>query len=154
MIINHECLNGRLELKFTPEKDDPIINHIFNSTYKTTRKVKMGSNRCEVHLPSDWTIDAVHPDVYALAIIAAVYPFCGPNIHLPRGVSKHFQNLDMRLTNKRVIPIIEKLTPRKAPTNAIPALTYSGGFDSTAAAVLLPSNTHLFYFDRLIPKGI
>src|SRR5699024_1457186 len=95
----------------------------------------------------------VHPDVFALAMIAAIYPFCGSNIRLPRGVSKPFHNQVMRVTNKKVLPVNEKLSPRKAPSNAVPALTYSGGIDSTAAAILLPADTHLIYFDRMIPKG-
>src|SRR5699024_12014280 len=60
----------------------------------------------------------------------------------------------MQVTNKKVLPINEKLTPRKTPSNDVPALTYSGGIDSTAAAILLPKNTHLFYFDRRVPAGV
>ena len=152
MIINYKCENGVLELEFTPEKDDPISQQVFSTIYKTTSKVEMASNRCEIHLPSDWTIHDVHPDVFALAMISIIYPFCSSIIHLPLGVSKSFHNQVMRVMNKRVLPINENLSPRKAPSNAVPALTYSGGIDSTAAAILLPENTHLFYFDRIIPK--
>src|SRR5699024_9874771 len=152
MIINYKCQSGILKLEFTPEKGDPTTEHIFSTVFKTTSKVEMDSDRCEIHLPSDWTIDAVHPDVFALAIMAMIYPFCGPKIQLPLGVSKPYHNIVKRVTNKKVLPVNEKLSPRKAPRNAVPALTYSGGIDSTAAAVLLPRDTHLFYFDRMIPK--
>ncbi|MBU5465855.1 hypothetical protein KQI49_03305 [Virgibacillus sp. MSJ-26] len=152
MIINHKCENGRLIVKITPENDDPNTHTIFNSTFKTTATIGMDSNQFEIHLPSDWTIESVHPDVFALAMIAAIHPFIGSTIRLPRGVSPNFHNLVKRVANKRVLPVNAELSPRKAPSNAVPALTFSGGIDSTAAAILLPENTHLFYFDRLIPK--
>src|SRR5699024_1505901 len=54
-----------------------------------------------------------------------------------------------------VVSVNENLSARKAPSDAVPALTYSGGIDSTAAAILMPKTTHLFYFDSLNPeKGI
>src|SRR5699024_6462809 len=93
------------------------------------------------------------PDVFALAMLAAIYPFIGKTLRLPRGVSRAFHNQVMQVTNKKVLPVNEKLAPRKAPSNAVPAFTYSGGIDSTAAAILLPKNTHFFYFDRIVPTG-
>src|SRR5699024_10211565 len=92
--------------------------------------------------------------VFARAMIAAIYPFIGTKIRLPRGVSRIFHNQVMQVTNKKVLPINENLTPRKAPSNAVPALTYSRGIDSTAAAILLPKNTHLFYFDSIVTAGV
>lgn len=153
MIVNYKCKDGKLTLKFTPEKSDPSMHEIFITTFKTTRQITMDSNECKFYLPSDWTMDSVHPDVFALAILAAIYPFCGSTIHLPRGVSKTFHNLVFRVTKKKILPVDDQLPLRKAPSNAVPALSYSGGVDSTAAAILLPKNTHLFYFDRITPKG-
>lgn len=153
MIINYKCENGMLELIFTAEKDDPATHKIYNSVFKTTLKVEMGSNRCEIHLPTDWTIETVHPDALALAIMAIVYPFCGSRIRLPQGVSRAFHKEVKRLTNLEILPISEQLSPRKAPSHAVPALSFSGGIDSTVAAILLPSDTHLFFIDRIAPKG-
>jgi len=153
MIIKYKCQNGKLELKFTPEKDDPKRQLIFNTTFKKNTRVDMVSTRCEIRFPNDWTADAVHPDVFALAMLAAIYPFIGKTLRLPRGVSRAFHNQVMQVTNKKVLPVNEKLAPRKAPSNAVPAFTYSGGIDSTAAAILLPKNTHFFYFDRIVPTG-
>ncbi|MDY0407446.1 DUF6395 domain-containing protein [Virgibacillus soli] len=152
MIIKYKCEKGKLTLLFTPEKSDPTTQQIRNTTFNTTTKLEMASNQCVFYLPSDWTIDSVHPDVFALAVLAAIYPFCGPKIHLPQGVSVDFHNQVKKVTKKQVLPVDLTLSPRKAPTHAVPALTYSGGIDSTAAAILLPENTHLFYFDRLIPE--
>lgn len=153
MIINYQCQNGRLVLEFTPEKEDPSTQHIFNSVFKTTRKVEMRSNRCEINLLNDWNVESVHPDAFALALIAIIYPFCGPRIRLPQGVSRPFHNQVVNVTNKKVLPINEGLSPRKAPSDAAPALSYSGGIDSNVAAALLPEDTHIFYIDRMAPKG-
>lgn len=153
MIINFECQQGRLILEFTPEKDDPTTQLMFSTVYKTTSKLEIGAKQCEIHLPNDWSIDDVHPDVFALAVIAIIYPYIGPNIRFPFGVSKSFHNLVRRVMNKKVLPIDKKLIPRKSPANAVPALTYSGGIDSTAAVLLLPEDTHLLYLDRMIPKN-
>jgi len=152
LIINYQCDNGRLIVNLTPEEDDPRAHTISNPTFKTTSTIGMGASQFEVRLPSDWTTESLHPDAFALAMIAALYPFIGSAIRFPQGVSQTFHNLFKRTTNKNVLPVNSELSPRKAPSNAVPALTFSGGIDSTAAAILLPENTHLFYFDRLIPK--
>lgn len=151
MIINEHCEGGKLTIKLTSEKSDPKSQRIFNTIFKTSNKIELNSNQFHIYLPTNWTIDSVHPDLFALAMIATVYPFCGPNIQVPRGVSRFFHNQVKRMTNKKVLPIDKNLSPRRAPSDAEPSLTYSGGIDSTAAVVLLPHNTHLFYFDRLIP---
>src|SRR5690625_3456679 len=82
MIIDYTCQKGKLELLFTPEEDDPTTQHIFNNVFKNTMKVEMGSRRCEIHLPTDWTVRSIHPDAFALAMMAIVHPFCGPKIRL------------------------------------------------------------------------
>src|SRR5690625_494328 len=99
MIINYKCENGRLFVNFTPEDDDPNTEDLLNATFKTNYKVKMDSKQFEIHLPSDWTTESVHPDVFALAMIAAIYPFIGTSIQLPRGVSRSFHNMVKRVTN-------------------------------------------------------
>src|SRR5690625_7805451 len=132
MIINYKSQNGKLILEFTPEEGEPKIDYLYSTIFKTTNKVEMNSTKCEIHLPSDWTIKDIHPDVFALAILAIIYPFCGPKIQLPLGVSKSFHNLVMRVMKKRILPNNEKLSLRKAPTNANPAFTYSRGLHSTA----------------------
>lgn len=153
MIIDYTCQKGKLELLFTPEEDDPTTQHIFNNVFKKTMKVEMGSRRCEIHLPTDWTVRSIHPDAFALAMMAIVHPFCGPKIRLRLGVSRTFHNQVKTATNIEILPINEELTPRKAPTSAVPALSYSGGIDSNVAALLLPKDAHLFYIDRMPPKG-
>ncbi|OIJ10398.1 hypothetical protein BKP37_17815 [Anaerobacillus alkalilacustris] len=106
----------------------------------------------QIHMPKDWTLSSIHSDLLALATISIIYPFCGPEIHLPIGVSKYFEKQFNQFTGKNIPPVNNSLSPRKAKENAVSALTYSGG-DSTAAMLLLPPDTHLFYFDRIHPNN-
>jgi|SRR5690625_629503 len=153
MFIDYTCQNGKLELKFTPEKDDPTTQKTYNSVFKKTMKTELDSNRCDIYLPTDWTARSVHPDAFALAMLAIIHPFCGPKIRLRQGVSRVFHNQVKHTMNIEILPVNEKLSPRKAPSDGAPALSYSGGIDSNVAALLLPKNAHLFYIDRIIPKG-
>jgi hypothetical protein len=89
----------------------------------------------------------------ALATILMVYPFTKSKIELPVGVSQAFHDQFKIASNKEVLPVDPDLQPRKAPANAIPALAYSGGVDSTAALTLLPQHTCSIFVDRMIPPN-
>ncbi|MBX9968377.1 hypothetical protein H7K06_12755 [Priestia aryabhattai] len=152
MRVKYDCSKGILMINFSPENYDTISYQIQRNSYKSLGKVSLGMRKCEIHLPEDWTLDSVHPDLLALATISIIYPFIGPNIFFPMGVSNNFHNTFKKVTGKEVLPINPKLIPRKAKADAVPALAYSGGIDSTAASILLPHNTNLFYIDRITPS--
>lgn len=135
---------GILHFDFSPENSDPL----------QYRGVKMGNRSCEVHLPEDWKLEDVHPDVLALAAILIIYPFAGPSISLPFGVSQPFHDYFKQTTKKELEPINHELKPRKSPLYSVPALAFSGGVDSMAALMLLPRSTNLFYLERIVPKNI
>lgn len=143
MKVNYSCKNGVLKFKFTLEDKEGV---------DYTGKVKMGRNTCEVRLPKDWTLDSVHPDALALATILIVYPFIGEQMKLSIGVSKEFHKEFMAITGKMVVPIDKSLKARKSPKSARPALSYSGGVDSTVALLLLPENTCGVFIDRVVPR--
>lgn len=103
-------------------------------------------------MPKDWTLDSAHPDLLALAAVSLVYPFIGSTITVPKGVSHHFHSTFKKAAGKEILPVDPNLSPRKAKTDAVPALSFSGGIDSTAASILLPKDTHLFYINRITPK--
>ncbi|MFD1735465.1 DUF6395 domain-containing protein [Bacillus salitolerans] len=136
--------NGILEFLFVPEDNDPL----------QYRGAKLRKTTCEVHLSSDWNIDKVHPDIMALVAILIIYPFTGPKITLPFGISRQFHDLFKQTTKKDILPIDEALKPRIAPIESTPSLAFSGGVDSTAALLLLPSETNHFFLDRIKPKDI
>lgn len=151
--VSYQCNEGIFKMRFISEKQDSLSYSIVQDTHKIKRTISMGKNICEIHLPSDWTISSVHPDILAVATLAVIYPYSGPKITLPIGVSKNLHEVFLKLTNKEVLPIDDTLNPRVAPKDAVPVLSYSGGIDSTAASLLLPPETHLFYLDRITPKN-
>ncbi|MBU5675146.1 hypothetical protein KQI88_01785 [Alkaliphilus sp. MSJ-5] len=144
MKVEYKCKKGILKFYFRLHEDDRI----------TYQNATMTRQTCTVRLPIDWNIDSIHPDVLALVTILIIYPFTGSKIILPIGVSKTFHDKFKECTNKKILPVNHSLQARSIPQNGFPALSYSGGVDSTAALVLLPSETKLFYLDRIIPDGV
>lgn len=144
MKVKYSCDEGLLKLFFYPEEDDRIIRN----------KVKMRKKSCEVQLPKDWDLDAIHPDVLALCTMLIIYPFAGRKIVLPFGVSRVFHEHFKKLMKKEIFPIDDDLESRRIPQNGIPALAYSGGVDSTAALTLLPRTTKLFFLDRIVQEDV
>lgn len=151
MRIKYECNRGILKFRFSPETTDQISYEINRNSYKSVGKVSLGVRKCHIHLPENWTLTFAHPDLLALAAISIVYPFSGPKIIVPIGVSLDFHRTFKRITGKNILPVNTKLKPRQASANAVPALAFSGGVDSTTASLLLPPSTHLFYIDRITP---
>lgn len=143
MKVEYSLRDNILKFQFISEEDDPL----------KYRNAKMVKNTCEFKLPIDWNINMVHPDVLALSIILIIYPFTGRKIILPIGVSIQFHDYFKYNTKKEVLPINYDLAPRKVQQNAIPALAYSGGVDSTAALALLPNTTVSIFLDRIIPNN-
>ncbi|MFB5265598.1 DUF6395 domain-containing protein [Paenibacillus enshidis] len=140
MQIEYRCTKGLLKFHFRLQHDD-----------LPRSDMKMGETSCEIHLPPDWDIEKVHPDVLALASLLIIYPFAGPRILLPQGVSQRFHDLFRRTTKKEILPVDPNLTPRQAPHPSVPALAYSGGVDSTAALLLMPANSCIVFLERIIP---
>jgi hypothetical protein len=119
-----------------------------------TGKIKMDRTRCKIHMPKDWSIEKLHPDVLALATILIAYPFIDKGIQLPIGVSQYFHDLFVKETNKLIYPIDKNLKQRTAARNAVPGLAYSGGIDSSAALTILPDSTACVFLDRILPKEL
>ncbi len=142
MKASYKIEKGLLKLKFTPHINDGV---------DCSGKIKMGRYDCNIHIPEDWDIEKIHPDVFALIIALIVYPFTNEIIEVPIGVSQEFHDLFKEETKKLIYPVDKSLKPRRAPKDAIPGLAYSGGVDSTAALTLLPESTACFFLDRILP---
>lgn len=145
MKVSYELKRGLLKFIFTPDNNEGI---------DYSKKVKMGRYQCEMHMPDDWNLEKIHPDVLALVAILIAYPFLDEGIEVPIGVSKSFHDLFSLETQKFIYPIDKYLSPRNAPNDSIPGLAYSGGVDSTAALSLLPNNTACFFLDRILPREL
>lgn len=152
MKVKYECNKGIMKFHLTPESDNISSFQIKENSFKTTYTASLGMKSCEFHLPENWTLNSVHPDLLALAAIGIIYPFIGTKIVLPIGVSNEFHHTFENVTGKKVLPINRQLPPRKAKPDYCPALVYSGGVDSTVASLLLPKNTHLLYLNRITPN--
>ncbi|QUH27035.1 DUF6395 domain-containing protein [Serpentinicella alkaliphila] len=143
MKVDFNCNSGVLNLKFLLDQNEGM---------DCTGSVKMERDECKIVLPKDWTVYSIHPDLFALAVILIVYPFIDKELNIGIGVSKEFNEEFHSLTGKKIIPVDNRLKPRKAERNSRPALAYSGGVDSTVALTLLPENTFCVFLDRILPK--
>ncbi|MFC5468816.1 DUF6395 domain-containing protein [Cohnella suwonensis] len=142
MKINYRAEKGVLEYRFSSQPD-----------YQSGVEVRMAKQSCVIHMPADWDIGKVHPDVLALAAILIIYPFAGSKIVVPQGVSQPFHDHFKRTTKKEILPVDPYLIPRQVPNRSSPALAYSGGVDSTAALMLLPPNACSIFLERITPMN-
>lgn len=118
-----------------------------------SESVKVGRDSFKIEMPPGFDSSSLHPDLYALAIILACYPFIGERLVLDRAVTPEFSEAFHRLSNKLVSPVDKNLSVREIPKYPIPGLAFSGGVDSTAALALLPNSAASIFLDRIIPEG-
>ncbi len=146
MRVEYKCENGHLQMFFYPDTDEGVF--IPKNKPKT---IFMNKYNCEFFMPKDWSLDHIHPDVLALATILIIYPFSKQHIELSIGISSFFADLCKKVLKKEITPVDTHLKPRLSSSDAKITLAYSGGVDSTAALLLLPEDTPLFFVDRIIP---
>lgn len=149
MRVNYKCLEGHLEMTFYPNDNEGIYTN-----KQQTKTILMKNTQCKFILPNDWTLDHIHPDVLALATILIIYPFTKQHIELSIGVSPYFAEICKTILKKTITPIDSSLTQRNALPHAKLSLAYSGGVDSTAALLLIPPDSTLFFTDRIIPPSV
>lgn len=151
MISNQYIMNvtwkqtGRkIEFFFEPSVDD------LTSLQKTSSGAtyQFGSRSCYFEMPDDWKSSTLHPDLMATAIAFMIDPFVKDTIVLPIGVSQKFHDDYFELRQKKILPVDPQLGSRPLPDDSVPVLCFSGGVDSTAAAILMPKNTWLVFADR------
>ncbi len=112
------------------------------------RPVGLKAAEATVELPH--AVVEPHPDAEALAALVIVRPWIGKRLVVRRGVSPAFAALVFRTFGIELSPVDDNLMPR-AP-GASPVLSYSAGFDSSAASVLLPEAPHLYHLRADHPK--
>lgn len=133
---------GRIVFSFSLEPGDG---------QRAGQKARMAKDHCYVALPETWASQDLHPDLLALAVLLLAYPFAVQRLEMPSGVSARFAEVTSRWTRLDIGPVNPRLTPRQTPDPAMPGLAFSGGMDSTAAMIVMPEDTRLFFLDR--PKG-
>jgi hypothetical protein len=138
--------SGRIwEFFFQLEYDDKMFTKSFNAG---NGDMHLAHNKVRFYFPySDLTVP--HPDAFALGILKVISPFVGSTIEVPLGVSQQFAN-DVKSHYKFDIqPVDQTLSPRDVTGDRY-AVSFSGGADSVAAALIMPHETHLVLHSRCL----
>ena len=109
--------------------------------------LKLAGESWEVRLPR--LFRGIHPDLHALAVYLALRPVLGRRLVLPFGVSAACAEAFARSFGVELPKVDGGLAPRREPERDAPGLLYSGGFDSSAATLLLPQSTAVCHCDRI-----
>ncbi|MCP4446770.1 MAG: hypothetical protein GY811_15695 [Myxococcales bacterium] len=157
MRIETEFSQDTLTFTFTPHGADseagqnPGQGTGFSPTQEG--RMKLARNQCRFVMPKGWALESVHPDALALSAVLLAYAFSGKRLDLSFAVSSQFAASLRSATGIGVSPIDTSIKPRKCVETASLALSYSGGVDSTAALLVMPKETKLFFVDRIFPAG-
>lgn len=138
-----------MQLDITQIEDGLIRFEIVSEDKKKENlNYSLGEKICHVELGKGVGIANIHPDLLGLASILISWPFIENKLELNIPVSKHFANLIEKNTNYSIAPVDENISPRTIPINGSPALSFSGGSDSSAALAIMPENTVLVFLHR------
>ncbi len=138
MDINTTLQSGSIDIQFICDKNDGIYNE----------KIRMSRNQFTVELPNVNSLDDIHPDHLALAIILVANPFVGSELNLPFAVSEEFYAATKTITKYKVTAPNFESSTYEAHEQSVPGLAFSGGADSTAALLLMPKDTVAVFLDR------
>lgn len=143
MKVSHQISKDKIRFNFTPSGAD-ITTYL--EELDTKNKYKFGRDNCFIEVPQSVAKD-IHGDVLALIVILIVDAYSS-SIELDFPVSKLFADAYKKATGKIIHPVDSKIEPRRSKSDYRPALTYSGGNDSTAATYLMPKGTMLYHAER------
>jgi uncharacterized protein DUF6395 len=145
MRVEIEQRDGDVQIRLQPEADDlTTVPRAARGWYGGPRRsrgrhlMRLVRRRVVFRLPPGPSIDRLHSDVQALACAFLVLPFIGRRLVVRRPVSRAFAEVFEEVTSIRVGPVDDALEPARAPAEGRPGLAFSGGIESTAAAILLP----------------
>ena len=114
------------------------------------KTITLAKQNCKFILPSSFKRTHLHNDLVALSAILIIYPFIGNKIEFLFQVSKPFCS-ELSKTGKRIEAPVKPYQHLNSRTTIKQALAYSGGYDSTAASILLPNDTVHVFLDRINP---
>jgi hypothetical protein len=144
MKVEWKQIDRRIHFAFEPSPDDSLLNQ----QNIESNKPALAATTCYFDMPEGWNKESVHPDLLATAISFMIDPFTKDTIELPLGVSQQFHDAYFQIRKKRLLPVDPQQSPRETPSNPKAGLCFSGGVDSTAAAMLLPKDSVLVFADR------
>jgi len=91
---------------------------------------------------------SLHPDRKALVAIINTLPFAGKRIFIDWDVSSEFLEATRVITRINIEAKSTTSSPNMRYSSGIPALSFSGGADSTAALSVMPNNTEPVFMLR------
>ncbi len=127
-------------LQIERDAEDPI-----EGQGQGTMTVGLLSNKARFIFPRE--IRHPHPDLKALAALVAVRPWIKERLIVEDGVSAIFAETARKLFKIEVGPVDAGLLPRTPGSR--PVLSYSGGVDSIAASLVMPSDTPHVHYRRI-----
>ena len=112
-------------------------------------KARFLGGPCRYFMPEGWRLEDVHPDLIAAVAMMVAGNFIGKQMELPFGVSQEFQEQMATIYKRSIGPADTGLKLRRPPPGARLGLCFSGGVDSAAAMLLLPTNTTFVFLHRI-----
>ena len=137
LLASIEWREAELIFTFTPETKDGLRPRSFN-------KIMQARFR---HNTLDRFPD-VHPDRLALVSILLTLPFAEERLKMNWAVSKEFKQSCKVISRISIECLQGDVDPLETISNGIPALSFSGGADSTAALAVMPDSTIPFFMLR------
>jgi hypothetical protein len=135
--------------RLTCDPDDPDE---FGQALNPTRRFRRVGDTWDVRLPVPES--GLHPDAHAAALWLQLAPLTGSTLRLPFGVSATYAD---RLAARYGVhlPNVDGTLAPPSADRARPALLFSGGVDSLAAALVMPRDTAVLLLDRIphFPPG-
>jgi hypothetical protein len=149
MIVGITQEEHTLTFRFRPQADDR--RELYDEQAKAAGTIARDS--CRYVMPADWSIARTHPDLLACVAIALAGPVTDTRLELPLPVSQRFHSAAKECWGLNVSPVDPDRPARETPAHGRPALSFSGGIDSTAALLLLPDNAVSVFLQRIDPPG-
>jgi hypothetical protein len=160
MRVEAEQDGTSVTLRLTSENDDTdMVVGASRGWYGGARRtrgrgtMRLVRNTASFGVPPTAQIDDLHPDILGLASAFLVLPFVRTRLTFPRPVSHQFAAVFFDVTGIEVGPIDGGLKQHQ-PRQKRAGLAFSGGTDSTAAAVALGTNTALVHVKRRKPTRL
>src|SRR5699024_2508075 len=140
----------KIQVEFEPE-NQLVFNFDVGTNDNPAGKAALAKTSCYFKLPEELDIEAIHPDVLALAALTVVSPWAGRKIQLSWSISKEFSDAVLASLNKSIGPVDHRLPPRNQPVpeEGRPGLAFSGGVDSFAQLLLMPDTTAMVFAYRI-----
>lgn len=146
VIISKEISSEGAIIKFDFELDRDDLKET-KSTNAGGKNVKLSATSARFYFPFDF--DLPHPDLLALSALKIISPYIGSKFSCNIPISETMANAIKRnYKNIKDVSFDKNQTNRLMPEKERPAVSFSGGADSVAAAALLDANTPLILSAR------